>query len=122
MNLNAIVSRAISAINPNQLVTVQASTGYVTNADGSRTPSYLPAVKVRGQLQPLSYSDIQQIEGMNLQGVRQRIYLNGSIEGLVRGKKAGGDLITTPDGRVWKVALVTEAWPDWTSAVVTLQD
>jgi len=122
MNLNAIVSRAISAINPNQLVMVQASTGYTTNVDGSRTPSYLPAVKVRGQLQPLSFSDIQQIEGMNLQGVRQRIYLNGSIEGLVRGKKAGGDLITTPDGRVWKVALVTEAWPDWTSAVVTLQD
>ena len=31
---------------------------------------------------------------------------------LIRGRKMGGDIITTLDGQVWKVALVTEAWPD----------
>ena len=122
MNLNAIVAGAVAAINPQKLLTVQVSSGYVTNPDGSRGPAYNPAVQVWGQIQPLQYNDILQIEGMNLQGVRQKIYLNGAIEGLIRGRRMGGDLITEPDGTVWKVVLVTEAWPDWTSAIVTLQD
>ena len=122
MNLNAIVSPAIGAINPNIRLSVQVAISYATAADGSRAPMYNAPVEVWGQLQPLSYDDIRQIEGMNLQGMRKRIYLNGTIKGLVRGRRMGGDLITTPDGQVWKVALVTEAWPDWTSAVVTLQE
>ena len=103
-------------------LTVQVSNGSVVDASGARTPVYELPVTIWGQLQPLSYDDVRQIEGLNIQGVRKKFYLNGSVSGLVRGRREGGDLITTPDGEVWKVAIVTEAWQDWTGGIVTLQN
>lgn len=121
MNLQAIVAGFVGTINPPELLVVRVSTGAVKNADASRVPTYREE-KVWGNVQPMQYNDILQADSMNIQGVRSKFYLNGQVEGLVRGKQAGGDTITTPDGRVWLVALVTEAWPDWTAGIVTLQD
>ena len=76
-----------------------------------------------GQVQPLQYRDIQQADGLNLQGTRQTIYLRGRIDGLVRATNKGGDLITdTSTGLIWLVAVMAEVWPDWCRAIVTLQD
>lgn len=124
MNLNSIVAAAVGAVNPEVLLAIQVSTGATGNPDASRTPTFLPTCYRWGQLQPLQYNDILQIEGLNLQGIRKKVYINGAVDGLVRGRKMGGDLITTspPNSEVWKVAMVTEAWPDWTSAIITLQD
>lgn len=122
MNLNNIVSQAVSAVNPFTTASYQRSNGYATNDDGKRVPLYLPAVSVQAQVQALQYQDLVQIEGLNIQGVRRKIYVNGHVEGLVRSKDRGGDLITMPDGTVWLVVLVAEHWPAWTSFIVTLQD
>jgi hypothetical protein len=122
LDLNAIVAGAIGAVNPQTFVSVQVSTGYATGSDGKRTPTYAPAVVVPAQVQPLQYGDIVQADGLNVQGVRRKIYINGPVHGLVRAFDKGGDIIVLPDSTTWKIAFIVEAWPRWTSAVITLQD
>lgn len=122
MNLSGIVGGVIGVVNPLVVATIRRSTGYSTGADGKRVPGYADPVPVSCQIQALSYSDLMQLEGLNVQGTRRAIYLNGDWEGIVRADRRGGDLITTPDGKVWLVALVLEHWPDWTKVAATLQD
>lgn len=125
MNLHGIVSGYVGAVNPNIQVSVQVSTGYAPNADFSRTPTYAPAVVVTAQVQPITWRDLQQLDGVNTEGVRKVIYLNGEIDGLVRPTNQGGDLITFPDGSVWLVAQILEAFnltSGWTKAAITLQN
>jgi hypothetical protein len=128
VNLNAIVSGAIGTVNPRITVAVQISTGYVTGSDGKRTPSYAKAISLIAQWQPIQYNDIVMADSMNIQGTRRKVWLNGKVDGLVRSANQGGDLITTSDGEVWKIAFISEQWtentmgPNWVSAVVTLQN
>jgi hypothetical protein len=125
MNLHSIVSAAVGAVNPRVPVAVQVSTGNKTNPNGTVVPTYAPPVTVLAQLQPVSFRDIQQIEHLNLQGTRKVIYINGRIEGLVRELNDGGDLVTTPDGTVWLVAMILEGFSPtagWTKAAITRQD
>ena len=126
VNLHGIVSGAIDAVNPRIPAGVQVSNGYTTGADGKRTPAFLPTVNVYAQVQALTFRDIVQLDGLNLQGTRRAIYLFGQVNGLVRSANEGGDLITiatggTSDG-VWLVAMILEQWPDWCKAACTLQD
>jgi hypothetical protein len=121
MNLHHIASHAISAVNEFVTAAIQVSTGYTTAGDGSRTPTYAPAVLVPVQIQALQYNDILQLNGLNIQGTRRAMYINGDYEGLVRSFQKGGDIIFLPDGTVWLVAIVLEHWPDWVKIAVTLQ-
>lgn len=122
MNLHQLAVGVTRAINPQSMLTVLVSTGYVTNDDGSRTPSYAAPVTVPGDVQPLQYNDIVQLDGLGIQGERRKIYISGQVEGLIRVDRRGGDLIITPDGHTWLVAVVLEDWPDWCAFAVTLQD
>lgn len=122
MNLHGIVTPAISVVNPPTLISIRVSTGYTTGPDGKRVPTYAAGVSVWAQSQPLEYNDIQMADSMQIQGERKKIYIPGQISGLVREMNKGGDLVTYPNGDVWKVAFISEAWPDWTTAVLTLQD
>lgn len=79
----------------------------------------------RGQLQPISFGDLQQLEGVNLGGNKMSLYVNGDINGVVRYRFKGGDLVDLPDGSVWLVAQQLEGWnmtAGWTKAAITLQD
>lgn len=125
MNLHAIVSGAIGAVNPFITVTIQPSTGYTTSADGTRVPSYGTTVTTSAQKQPLQYNDIQQLDSLNIQGSRCKLYVNGSLNGIVRATGEGGSVVTLPDGSIWLVAVVTEDWgtpTGWTAALCTLQN
>lgn len=124
MNLHNLVRGAIGAVNPELLATVRMCTGYTTAANGARTPSYTDFPGVPVQVQALSYSDLMKVDGLNIQGNRSGIYLNGNWDGLVRRDRKGGDLIVIPSGPsagVWLVAVVLENWPDWTKVAVTQQ-
>ena len=96
MNLHQIASGGIGSVNPFIPLSIRVSTGSTTEDDGSRTPSYAPAVTAPGQVQALTFRDIQQLDGLNLQGTRRAIYVNGRVEGLVRVENRGGDLVTVP--------------------------
>lgn len=129
MNLHGMAAGAIQAVNPFVMGDVQVSAGLpTTNPDGSRTPRYRPIVRAPMQVQPVSYRDLQQLDGLNLQGTQRTIYINGKIDGLVRPTNLGGDLITLPptpgfpQGSIWLVVKVIEQWPDWCSVAATLQN
>lgn len=77
------------------------------------------------QIQPVTWRDIQQMDGLNLEGIRWKAYLNGQVDGLVRPERKGGDLIIISSGRhqgVWLVAQVLEQFPDWVCAAITMQN
>lgn len=130
MNLQGITASAVSAVNPMVTAQLRVSTGNVTNPDFTISPSYAPAVPVQAQVQSLTYRDLQQTEGLNLQGTKRAIYLQGDVEGIVRPTNRGGDLINMPDGTVWLVVLVLEQWgqnantpaEQWCKVAVTLQN
>lgn len=131
MNLHGIASGYVSAVNPMVPCSVKISTGSTVDANYVPQPSYANPVTIMGQVQSLTYRDLQQLEGLNLQGTRRAIYLLGDVQGLVRKDNKGGDLITTPNGDVWLVAMVLEDWlhdagnvsePGWVKVAVTLQN
>ena len=122
MNLHGLVQGMIGTVNPPIPIIVRVSTGNVTNPDGTRTPRYASPVTVTAQVQDLSTKDIHQTEGLNLGGTNRALYTNGRVDGTVRVLLKGGDVIVLPDGTVWLVVAVPEAWPDWTRAIITLQN
>ena len=80
---------------------------------------------VSAQVQPTSFRDLQQLDGLNLGGIRWKAYLYGEVDAIVRPEKKGGDLIVISSGRHqgnWLVAQILEQWPDWCCAAITLQN
>ncbi len=122
MNLHGLASAAVGVVNPLVPLVIQVSTGNTIGGDGTPTPTYAAAVTLPGQVQPLTFKDLRQLEGLNIQGSLKAIYINGHINGIVRPKNQGGDLITDPDGNIWLVTQVFEFWPDWCKVAVTLQN
>lgn len=77
-----------------------------------------------GNVQAMQYRDLMQVQGLNLNGTRRKVYLYGDVNGIVRVTLQGGDLITDAQGNVWLTAMVLEQWhnPAWCSVAVTLQN
>ncbi len=121
MNLHNIASGCIGAINPNTAGTLQPSEGYVTNDDGSRSPSYEGSVPVQVQVQALTTAKLVQLEQLNIAGSTHVLFISGEIDGVLRADRKGGDLITLSDGRRYLVTAVLEQWSNWAQASVTMQ-
>lgn len=120
MNLHGIVRGAINIVNRDSPGVMKVSLGtYTTDAAGRRTPAYSEQ-QVTVQMQPLSYTDLMKIDGLNLQGVKKKAYVNGNFEGVNRPKQKGGDMLIV-NGETWLITQPLEEWPDWCSFVVTLQ-
>lgn len=110
MNLHGIVRGAITAVNPDTICTWQQSTGYRYTNDGTgrQIPTFNTVFDVRAQVQGLSSPDLQHAERMNLQGLLRKVYVYGSINGVVRAEFMGGDLLVFNDGNpapIWTATL-----------------
>lgn len=128
MNLHAIAGPIVGAVNSNQPGTLMQNTGFATNPDFSRTPTYT-STPVLAQLQDLSSSDVRLLNSVGIQGASRKTYLYGSSSGMIRCLQKGNDLLTTPDGSVWKVARVLEGYghgiagtTGWCSVALVLQN
>ena len=124
MNLHGIVAGAIGTVNPFVPCTMQVSTGYTTNPDGSRVPTY-GIVTGSVQVQALAYKDLAQLDGINLNGEARAIYFYGEFNAVLRARKKGGDIVTLSDGPNvgnWLIVQMLEVWPDWSKAAVVLQN
>ena len=121
MNLHGIARGIISTVNPEMRVHLQTSTGYTTNDDGSRVPTYSDSYP-SAQVQSLSTADLRHLDALNIQGSQRKIYLSGDVAAIVRVSKKGGDIITLPDLTVWLTTAALEQWPDWCCVAVTLQN
>lgn len=119
MNLHGLARSAIATVNPETPVTIRSSTGYTTAADGSQMPTYT-TLSTTGQRQALSGGDIMRLNNLNVQGVTEKMYLNGNHEGVFRVLGKGGDLMTF-GGKTYLVSAVLERWPDWCCVALTLQ-
>lgn len=119
MNLHAIASGVLGAVNPPTSVTVKQSTGYTTAADGSQVPTY-NMISTTGQQQALSGGDILRLNNLNVQGATTKMYLNGNYEGMFRVLGKGGDLLAF-GGQTYLVSAVLERWPDWCCVALTMQ-
>lgn len=130
MNLHQIVRGAIRAINPDTMLSIQVSNGYITGADGTQVPQYCDPVTVPGDVQALEAGEIQHLDSLNIQGRAMAFYINGNIDGLIRPNSSGGDLITIVKGgnnqqllgSTWLVRVILEYWPDWCKVAAILQD
>ena len=126
MNLNAIVSTSIGAVNPSVPVQVQISNGYVTAADGSRTSTYQPAFGAIAQVQDLSQGELRQVEGLGIQGAQRGIYVNGYLSGAVRWSQKGGDILVLQNQNgvleTYLTTAVLEQWSTWVKVSATLQN
>lgn len=94
MNLHGIVAGFIGAVNPLVAITIQRSTGYTVTSDGTQVPKYAEPAVVFAQIQALSAEDLSQIDGLNIQGEKRAVYINGRSDGVIRQDRKGGDLIT----------------------------
>lgn len=119
MNLHGIVSGAIGTVNPFIAGTMKISTGYATSDAGTRTPTYSD-LAVSVQLQAQTYKDLQQTDGLNIQGVLRSVYVKGNFNGVNRAGKKGGDLLVV-GADTWLIVQPLEMWPDWCKFVVALQ-
>lgn len=120
MNLHGIVRSAINTVNPDVPSVMKVSSGtYTTDAAGHRVPAYVEQA-VTVQLQPMTYTDLMKVDGLNLQGIVKAAYVNGNFEGVNRPKQKGGDLLIV-NGETWLITQPLEEWPDWCKFVVTLQ-
>ena len=120
MNLHAIVSQAISVINPMILITLRRNAGYTTLQDGSRVPSFTDSTG-KAQVQALSSKDLAFVDSQGIQGNMRAIYLYGDWHGIVKTDNQGGDILFF-NNKKWLVTQVMETWPDWCKVIVTLQD
>lgn len=129
MNLHGLVSGVVGSVNPFVPVMLNQSTGYSTAPDGTRTPSYSSSSQ-SVQVQGLSAPEIEHLDGLNIQGVLRKAYLNGDWRGVYRTTNQGGDQLVfgieanVPAflrGTTWKVVQVFETWPDWCALAIQLQ-
>lgn len=96
MNLHGIASPYVGVVNPPRPGTVRVSTGYTTADDGERTPTYADHADVPLQIQAMTFGDLRQVDGLNLNGTRRGIYVGRRVDGLVRPDNKGGDLVVVP--------------------------
>ena len=119
MDLHGLVAGAIGTVNPFVPALYYRSLGYVTAADGSRVPAFAQSIPLSVQKQELSYKDLQQIDGLNLQGILCAVYLRGHAYGVTRGAGGGDKFLIA--GQTWLVVQITEQWPDWCRTILNLQ-
>jgi len=122
MDLQGLANPLVESVNPNILVSIQASTGYTNTGPGYRqVPAYADPVQGFAQVQELTSSELRQAEGMNIQGVMRAIYFRGNLNGVIRPDSKGGDLVTIA-GQIWLVVKTLELWPTFSKALIVLQE
>lgn len=126
MDLHALVAPIIGIVNPQVPLRILISNGYAVDAAGKQTPLYLPPLDVVGQVQSLTFRDVQMLAGINIEGVARAIYISGRVDAFIRPDKKGSDTITIMGGvdvgTVWSVVHMLEYWPEWCKAAVTRQN
>lgn len=127
------IADATSALLPGTLITEQL-TGSPPGGPGTyalNKPQTVPleamttTQSIQAQVQPLSSRDLAQIDGLNIGGEKRVIYINGEINGVVRVRLKGGDLVTFSDGSVWLVNQEMENFDftaGWSKSLIVLQN
>ena len=126
INLRKIANRAIQCVNPNQKVTWKRFSGYTKDEYFRRVPNYEDDT-IMANIQALSTSDLQLSDGLNLTGIKRKVWADGLIQTTNRADGLGGDILVFPEVRggepkKWLAVQEVEPWNgDWCSVIVVLQ-
>lgn len=117
INLHGLVRSAITALHPDEAVTLRQSVGQ-TNVRGRLIPRYGPAQTVSAQIQSLGQNDLTQTEQVSSTRIDRKAYLyapNPALppQGIVRPLARNGDMLQRPDGTWW---LITAMLEDFTAS------
>ena len=108
MNLHNIVRPAITAINPDQPVTIKVNQGNEHFAGGIVKAKW-QTISTTAQIQPVPSSEIQFIDNYVASNTYRNFYLNGEFSGLNRRSETGGDIIQW-NGYDWYIDSEPEPW------------
>lgn len=130
MDLRGIANQVSNVVNPNVIVTWQASNGFTIGSAGKQTPSYSTGISGPAQIQALDNSDLKKLDGLNIQGSLRALYMRGNLAAVIRPDSKGGDRITVgPQSGapallqgLWLTLKVLESWPDWTKVAIVKQN
>ena len=110
MNLHAIVRNTITALHPDETVTLYQSLGQV-NVLGRVKPSYAEGVVVQAQIQTLSADELAQREDASKTEIHAKAYLMADEAyppaGIIRKFARNGDFIRREDGTWWLITSVS---------------
>ena len=121
MNLRGLANSVTRQVNPNEVVTVQRSTGFTVGAGHKQVPQYAAGVVGAAQIQALDGKDLEQLDDVSQQGDLRAMYWQGELSGINRPLQTGGDLVKRDDGSLWLVTKVLETWGLWTKVAITRQ-
>lgn len=120
MDIRGIANTVSDCVNPNILVSLQASTGYTIGSGLKQVPSYAAPVSGYAQVQALTEADLRHLDGLNIQGATKAIILKGALNAVIRPHSQGGDLVTIGSD-VYLTLAVLEQWPLWSRCAIQLQ-
>lgn len=121
MDIRSCANQVSDCVNPNILVSVQASTGYTIGAGLKQIPAYADPVSGYAQVQALTAADLRHLDGLNIQNATKAIILKGELNAVVRPHSQGGDLVSIGSDNYLTVA-VLEQWPLWSRCAIVLQE
>ena len=127
LNLHAIARGAVSALHPEEAVTLYQSTGQ-TNILGRIVPTYAEAQTVQAQIQSLSPDELAHFEAASRTEINRKAYLfaDGALPpaGIVRPLGRNGDVLRRADGTWWIVSAVLEDFTasGWVCVGITAQN
>lgn len=129
MNLHAIANAAISAVNPNEIITLYQAVGQ-QNVRGLVTTRYLEPQKMTAQVQSEGNAALQHSNNTGQSAIQKRFYVHTDASltplGLMRQKNRSGDFIKRADGTFWLVTSMPDDFSShgkggWVCLVATLQ-
>ncbi|MDE7547884.1 hypothetical protein PY793_07775 [Acetobacter fabarum] len=122
MQIFALAGRLSGAVNPCVAATLLASTGSVTNPDGSQTPTYT-ALDLQIEVQAVAGEDLQQVQNIAQQADRRVVYLPAAARALNGALQCGGDILQFY-GADWLITQSLEQWGEgeWSKVLVTRQN
>ncbi|ARW48144.1 hypothetical protein [Acetobacter pasteurianus] len=123
MNLRSIANGMTRRVKSNKTVVWRRNVGWDQDpVTFKRTPKY-QSIVLSANIQPVSSTDLEFVDGINKQGYSRAVYLNARAMGQLRSELRGGDLFTFC-GQEWLVTQVPEDWDEngWCRVIVTRQD
>jgi hypothetical protein len=126
INVRGLANMATQNVNPNQVVTLEVSTGYTVDDYGHQVPSFLSQL-IEVQTQSLSSTEKYNLDLVNKQGQFISIYAYGTIDGIRRWLQKGSSKFTFPaygeeEPAVWMVDQVAESYATWTRVIAWRTD
>ena len=125
MNLSNLANQYVKAVNPNMDATFYRSAGWTKDIDGSRIPAFAAPIIMQAQWQSFTYNDLMQLDGLNIQGEKRCMYLNGDWDGVSRADGLGGDkIVLNQNNTTWLVCKILENWEaqdGWVKVAVVRQ-